>query len=253
MDSRTSATISWLSLRHRSYSAYSRRHGEYQTEGGIGRRGIDLRSRLLVSSSTRLTLGDCMLAVDNVARSSTLAAILCLTLCKIALPLRRTLATAHKMKCLLAFIPRCQHSVPCKLQLPFLSPASPSSVRRTSTTRLTVLSKLSTGLPYIYLGHLADERRCRRCSLETIANTAVDAGRRSGERECGAPTVVRGLRRTSRCCIHRRPDVGSYLSDTTRLRRDEWKSGLSSHHELDAHVDEPYHYCLFCVEYLNLE
>ena len=241
-------------MRHWCYSAYSPRHGEYQTEGGIGRRGIDLRSHLLVSSSTGLTLWDCVLSVDNVARRSTLAAILCLTLCKIALPPRRAHATAYITKGPLVFVPRCQHSIPCKPRLPFLSPASPSSVRRTSTTRLTVLSKLSTGLPYTYLGHLEHEVRCRRCSLETIAYTTVmDAGRLSGERECGAPTFVRGLRRTSRCCIHRHPDVGSYLSDTTRLSRDEWKSGLPSHHELDGHADEPYHYCLFCVEYLNLK
>ena len=84
----SSATTSLLSLRHRSYSVYSPLRGEYQTAGGIGRRGIGLRTRLLVSSRARLALGDCVLTVDDITRSS---AILCFTFCKIALPLRRAL------------------------------------------------------------------------------------------------------------------------------------------------------------------
>ena len=39
-------------------------------------------------------------------------------------------------------------------------------------------SGLSTGLPYIHLCILERERSRRRCSLETIPCTAVDAGRR---------------------------------------------------------------------------
>ena len=72
-------TTSSLSLRHRCYSACSPRHGEYQTAGGIGSRGMGLRTPLLVSSSARLTLGVCVLTVENSARS----AIVYLTLCKI--------------------------------------------------------------------------------------------------------------------------------------------------------------------------
>ena len=121
MVSHTSATTSLLSLRHRCYFAYSPRHGEYQTADGIGRRGMGLRSRFLVSSSPRLTLGDCVLTVNNVTCSSMVAAILCLTLCKIALPLRRAFATASITNCPLAFVPRCQHSIPCKSRLSFLS------------------------------------------------------------------------------------------------------------------------------------
>ena len=59
MDPRTSATTSWL-------------------PEDIGRRGMGLRIRLLVSSRARLTLGDCVLTVDSVALSSMVAAILCL-------------------------------------------------------------------------------------------------------------------------------------------------------------------------------
>ena len=148
---------------------------------------MGLRIRLLVSSSARLTQGDCVLTVDNVARSSMVAAILCLTLTKITLPRRRALAHAYITKCPLAFVSRCQRSVRCKPRFSFLSPASPASVRRTSTTRLTVLSGLSTGLPYIHLGDLAHERSHQHCSLETIAYTAVDAGCRSGKRDVVQP------------------------------------------------------------------
>ena len=158
MVSRTSVTTSLLSLRHRCYSAYSPRHGEYQTAEGIGRRGMRLRSRFLVSSSSMLTLGDCTLTIDNVTCSSMVAAILCLTLCKIALPLRRAFATAYITNCHLAFVPHHQHSSPCKLRLSFLSPTSLTSVRRTSTrTRLTVLSELNTDVLFIPLCHLAHE------------------------------------------------------------------------------------------------
>ena len=143
---------------------------------------MDLRTRLLVSSSTRLTLGVCVLAVDNVARLF----ILCLTLCKIGLPLRQALATAYIPKCPLEFVPRCQRFVPCcKPRLSFLSPASPASVRPTSATRLTVLPEIITSFSYIRLGHLAHERSRQRSSLETVAYIAADAGRRAGERERG--------------------------------------------------------------------
>ena len=170
--------------------------------GRIGHRGMGLRPRILVSSNARLTQGDCMLTVDNVARSSIVAAILCLTLTKITLPRRRALAPAYMTKWPLAFVSRCQRSVPYKPRFSFLSRASPASVRRMSTIHLTVLSELTTGLPYIHLGHLAHERSRQRCSLEMIAYTAVYVGRRSGERErCTAPFIL-GLRRTLRRRSH---------------------------------------------------
>ena len=148
MVSRTRATTSSLSLRRGCCSAYSSRHEEYQTAGRIGRRGMGLRTWLLVSSSARLTLGDCVLTVDNVSRSPMVAAILYLTLYKIAFLLRRPLTTAYIATCPLVSVPRCHARS-------FLSPASPASVRRTSTTRLAVLSELSTGLSDVHLGHLA--------------------------------------------------------------------------------------------------
>ena len=138
MDSRTSATTSLLSLRHRCYSGFSPRHGEYQTAEGIGRRGMGLRSRFLVSSSAMLTLGDCVLTVDNVTCGSVVAAIFYLTLCRITLPLRRAFATAYITNCPLAFVPRCQHSIPCKLRLSFLtciSSVGPPNVDSDSTHR----------------------------------------------------------------------------------------------------------------------
>ena len=58
---------------------------------------MGLRTRLLVSSIVGLTLGDCVLTVDDVTRSSIIVAILCLTLCKIALPLRRAF-TSYRTK-----------------------------------------------------------------------------------------------------------------------------------------------------------
>ena len=86
---------------------------------GIGHRGMGLGTRLLVSSSAGLTLGVYMLTVDNVARSSMVAAILCPTICKIALLRRLALATAYITKCPLAFVQRCQYSVPYKPWLSF--------------------------------------------------------------------------------------------------------------------------------------
>ena len=44
---------------------------------------MGLRTRLLVSNRARLTLGDCVLTVDDVARSSMIVTIPCLTLGKI--------------------------------------------------------------------------------------------------------------------------------------------------------------------------
>ena len=101
----------------------------------------------------------------------------------------------------------------CRLEasviIVFLSPASPASVRRISTrTRLSAFSGLSTGFPYIHLGHLTHERSLQRCSPETIAYTAVDSGLRSGERERGTPPFILGLRRTSRWRSHRCPSWG---------------------------------------------
>ena len=101
------------------------------------------------------------------------------------------------------FVPRYQHSVPCKPRLSLLSPASPASVCRTSTrTRLSALSGLRTYLSCIHLGYLTHERSHQRCSPETIAYTAVDSGRRSGERERGTPPFILGLGRTSGCRSH---------------------------------------------------
>ena len=61
MDSRTTATTS---LRRRA-ALHTR---EYQTAGRIGCRRMSLRSPVLVSSSARLTLGGCVVTVDNGAR-----------------------------------------------------------------------------------------------------------------------------------------------------------------------------------------
>ena len=169
MVSRTSATTCLLSLRHRCYSAYSPHHGEYQTAEGIGRRGMGPRSRFLISSSSMLTLGDYVLTVDNVT-----AALWWLLSSALHSARSHSRSDEHSQlhnitNCPLAFVPRRQHSIPCKLRLSFLSPASPASIRRTSTqTRLTVLSELSTDLPFIRLCHLAHEGSQRCCLLESF-------------------------------------------------------------------------------------
>ena len=93
---------------------------------------------------------------------------------------------------------------------------SPPSVRPTSTTRLTVLLELSTSLLYICLGHLVHERSRQRCSLETIAFTAVDADRRSGEQELDTTPFVLSLGRTSRHRSRRRPR-GFLLLDSEEI------------------------------------
>ena len=137
--------------------------GEYQTAGGIERRGMGLRARLLVSSRARLTPGDCVLTVDDITRSS---AILCFTFCKIALPLRRALPDNEVYSgARTAPLALCPSQTAVVVPLP----ASPASVRRTLTTRLTVLLELSTGLSCIRLIHLAHERSPQGCSLQTIA------------------------------------------------------------------------------------
>ena len=107
------------------------------------------------------------------------------------------------------------------------------------TTRLTVLSELSKGLPYIHLGHLAHRQRC---SIKIISYTAAGAGRRSDERERGTPPSVLDLLRTSKCrnhpCNHHCPSCSS----TVGLRRDGGMSGVLSDHELDILSNESYQY-----------
>lgn len=84
----------------------------------------------------------------------------------------------------------------------FLLPTSLSSIRRTSSrTRLTVIPKLSTDLPYMRLCHLAHEISRRRCSLETIPFTAVDTGRSSASENMVYPTRLQFVAHVS----HRRP------------------------------------------------
>ena len=159
--------------------------------------------------------GDCALTVDDVVRSSMIVAILCFTFCKIAIALllRRALPSNDVSSGVRTALPAL-----CPLQAAVVIPltVSPASVRRTSTTRLTVLLELSTSLPYIHLGYLANERSRQHCSLETIAFTAVDADRRSGERELDTPPFILSLGRTSRRRSPRRPR-GFLLLDSEEM------------------------------------
>ena len=102
----------------------------------IGRLALGIRTRLLVSSSAKLTLRvipctplitlliDLWWLLSSASHSA--------SLCKIAFPLRRTLATAYMTKRPLASVPRCQYSVPCTPQIPLthISSVRPSNVER---------------------------------------------------------------------------------------------------------------------------
>ena len=102
----------------------------------IGRLALGIRTRLLVSSSAKLTLRviPCTSLITLLTDLWWLlsSASHSLSLCKIAFPLRRTLATAYITKRPLASVPRCQHSVPCKPQIPLTHTSSvrPSNVER---------------------------------------------------------------------------------------------------------------------------
>ena len=125
-------------------------------------------------------------------------AIFCITLCKLAPPLRRALATAY-----ITNSPGVRTAAAGTLSLASRGRQShhPHLRRPSNTNRLTVLlSELSTGLQYITLATWR-----RKEAVSAVRSRQVQTlqwrpavGRRSSERERGTPSFVLSLRRTSR-------------------------------------------------------
>ena len=169
---------------------YSPLHGEYHTAGGIGRSGIGLRTRLLASSRARVALGDCILTVDDVARSSMIVAILCFTFCKIALPLRRALPSNEVSSGVRTALPALcpsQTAVvvpPPHLQRPSVEHRLLVSPSSWNSAQASCISTLATWR----MKEVVSAVRSRR-----LPAPAVGAGRRSGERELGTLPAVLSL------------------------------------------------------------
>ena len=127
-----------------------------------------------------------------------------LSLCKIAFPLRRTLTTAYIIKGPLASVPRCQHSVPCKPQIPLthISSVRLSNVERRLLVPPSSLNSVHTSRRSTW--PLGGWKKSSALFAQDNYLHCDGSGRRSGERERGTSPFVLGLRQTSRCRSHRR-------------------------------------------------